>query len=213
MSSTDGDGPNLAGARWIGPDPHGATPLDEEDLAELLPTFVATRADLNLVEFDNIARATPWAFGYARRRGPEAVLEYGFVFTLHRRMFGEVWRWAGTQRRRTTNLGVDPAQIAVLTTQALDDARYWHEHEVFDADERAARLHHRLVAIHPFPNGNGRCTRLLADLYLTSIGAPTFTWGARGGPADPEASRQRYLGALRAADGGSYEQLVEFARS
>src|SRR5690606_31929350 len=99
-------------------------------------------------------------------------------------MFGDVWRWAGTQRRRATNIGVEPGQIPEQLKQALDDARFWHDHDTFVADERAARLHRRVVEVHPFPNGNGRCTRLLADLYLLTIGEPSFTWGSGGGLDD-----------------------------
>jgi len=133
--------------------------------------------------------------------------------TLHRRMFEDVWRWAGTQRRRETNIGVEPAQIPTQTKQALDDASYWHTNDVFDIDERAARIHRRLVAVHPFPNGNGRCTRLVADLYLRAIDRPIFTWGAGGKLDENSDPRQRYLDALHAADGDNHTPLVTFARS
>ena len=162
----------------IGPEPDGATPLDDDDLVGLIPEFVATRGDLNLVESENIAKALPWARARATQTGPHGVLDYGFVFDLHQRMFGDVWRWAGTQRTRSTNIGVDPAQIPEQTKQAIDDARYWHEHATYDVDELAARVHRRLVAVHPFPNGNGRCTRLIADLYLVSRDEARFSWGA-----------------------------------
>lgn len=95
----------------------------------------------------------------------------------------------------------------------LDDARYWHEHTTYPVDELAARLHRRLVAVHPFSNGNGRCTRLIADLYLLSAGEPAFTWGAGGNLDEDGDARQIYLAALRSADGDDYEPLVAFARS
>jgi Fic-DOC domain mobile mystery protein B len=199
--------------RAIGPEPDGATPLDEEDLVDLIPAFVATRADLNLVEFENITKAVPWASLQARRGGPERVLDYSFLFVLHRRMFEDVWRWAGTQRRRVTNIGVEPSQIVVLTKQTLDDAIWWHDNTAFDVDERAVRIHHRLVAVHPFPNGNGRCTRLLADLYLTSIGDPIFTWGTAFRLHGDGDLRRRYLEALHRADGDDFGPLVSFARA
>ncbi len=209
----DEPAPRSFNLRTIGPEPDGATPLEEEDLVDLIPEFVATRGDLNVVEFDNIAKALPWATDQARTGGPERVLDYSFLFTLHRRMFEDVWRWAGTQRRRATNIGVDWSQITILTKQALDDAIWWHDNDTFDADERAVRIHHRLVDVHPFPNGNGRCTRLLADLYLTAIGHPIFTWGA-GGTIDEEGDvRQRYLDALLSADRDGYGRLIGFART
>lgn len=209
----EGPPPKTFNPRTIGPEPDGATPLEEEDLVDLIPEFVATRGDLNVVEFDNITKAMPWALTQARNGGAGLVLEYSFLFALHRRMFEDVWKWAGTSRRRVTNIGVEPSQIVTLTKQTLDDAVWWHENRVFDVDERAARIHRRLVAVHPFPNGNGRCTRLIADLYLTAIGHPIFTWGA-GGRLDEDCDiRRRYLDALHAADGDDYRPLVSFARA
>jgi len=198
--------------RPIGEEPDGATPLDD-DLAGLIPDFIATRGDLNEVEFENIAKAMPWALDQARRRGAERILSYEFVFALHKRMFDDVWRWAGVRRVRPTNIGVDPAQIVTQTKQAIDDAIWWHENDAFEADERAARIHRRLVAVHPFRNGNGRCTRLIADLYLTSIDVPLFTWGAAGEIGAVGDIRRQYLDALRAANGDDYGPLVTFCRS
>jgi len=205
--------PTTFNLRTIGPEPDGATPIAEDDLADLIPDFVATRADLNLVEYENIAKALPWARLYAERGGPKRILDYSFVFELHRRMFEDVWRWAGTARRRVTNIGVEPSQISSQTKHALDDAIWWHEHDTFTIDERSARIHRRLVAVHPFRNGNGRCTRLVADLYLVSIAQPAFTWGAGGRLDEGRDARRLYLDALSSADNDDYEPLVRFARS
>jgi hypothetical protein len=100
--------PPTFNVRTIGPEPAGTTPIEQEDLEGLIPDFVATRADLNQVEFENIVKALPWAQRQARTLGPEGILDYGFMLTLHRRMFGDVWEWAGTQRWRVTNIGVEP---------------------------------------------------------------------------------------------------------
>ncbi len=198
--------------RTIGPEPSGATPIEEEDLEGLIPDFVATRADLDQVEFENIAKALPWAQRQARSLGAEGVLDYGFMLTLHRRMFGDVWTWAGTQRRRVTNIGVEPSSIATQSRLLLDDARFWHTQEVFDPDTLAARVHCRLVSVHPFRNGNGRCTRMMADLYLASIGAEPFTWGGADLVVDG-SGRATYITALiKAADTDEYVDLVRFAR-
>lgn len=207
-------GPSPFSLRTIGPEPEGATPIEEEDLDGLIPAFVATRADLNQVEYENIARALPWALRQARLLGPLRLLEYAFPFALHRRMFGDVWAWAGTQRRRETNIGVTPFQIPAQVKQALDDARFWHERDVFSIDERAARIHYRLVSVHPFPNGNGRCTRLLADLYLRSVGAVPFSWGMGTGRLDQESqARKAYISALEHAGADECASLLAFARS
>lgn len=198
--------------RTIGPEPSGATPLEEEDLEGLIPDFVASRADLNQVEFENIAKALPWAGRQAHSLGVDGILDYGFMLALHRRMFGDVWTWAGTQRRRVTNIGVEPHLIATQSRLTFDDAKYWHTHEAFGPDERAARIHCRLVSVHPFRNGNGRCTRMMADLYLSCIGAEPFSWG--GANLDVDGSgRATYISALiEAASTDEYGNLVRFAR-
>jgi Fic-DOC domain mobile mystery protein B len=197
----------------IGPEPTGATPIEEEDLRGLIPDFVATRADLNRVEFDNISKALTWAIQQASVLGPDRLLENGFLMKLHRQMFGDVWRWAGTNRRRITNIGSLPEVIISETRAALEDMKYWHANGIFKSDERAARLHCRLVTIHPFPNGNGRCTRLIADMYLVSIDEPMFTWGSRSIDVDGDA-RKRYIDALvKARNEDDYEDLLAFARS
>jgi Fic-DOC domain mobile mystery protein B len=197
----------------IGTEPTGATPIEEEDLEGLIPDFVATRADLNRVEFDNISKALTWGIQQARVLGPDGILENDFLMKLHRQMFGDVWRWAGTNRRRITNIGSLPEVIVSEVHAALGDIMYWHANGVFESDERAARLHCRLVTIHPFPNGNGRCTRLIADLYLVTIGEPMFTWGSRSIDVDGDA-RKRYIDALvRARNEDDYRDLLVFARS
>lgn len=199
--------------RTIGPEPSGATPLDPEDLDGLIPDFVATRADLNIVEFENIAKALPWARRRARALGPDGILDYGFMMGLHRRMFADVWTWAGTPRRRETNIGVTPYLIPTQCQLRLDDAKFWHAEGTFEPDDLAARIHCRLVSIHPFVNGNGRCTRLMADLYRSSTGAQPFTWGGTNLAVDG-SGRARYIAALvKAVNTDDYSDLVQFARS
>jgi fido (protein-threonine AMPylation protein) len=95
---------------------------------------------------------------------------------------------------------------------ALDDTKWWHDHGSFTVDERAVRLHVRLVKVHPFPNGNGRCTRLVADLYLVSIGAEPFGWGTRPDLTLAGDARTVYIEALRSADEDDFGPLVRFAR-
>ncbi|MGC2484712.1 MAG: mobile mystery protein B [Acidimicrobiales bacterium] len=197
----------------IGPEPNGATPIEEEDLNGLIPDFVATRADLNRVEYDNISKALPWGIQQARTLGPNGILEYGFLMRLHRQMFEDVWRWAGTKRLRVANIGSSPELIVSEACQALDDMKYWHANATFSHDERAARLHCQLVKIHPFPNGNGRCTRLFADLYLVAIEEPMFSWGSRSIDVDGDA-RKRYIDALvKARNEYDFADLTAFARS
>ncbi len=126
-------------------------------------------------------------------------------------MFGETWRWAGKYRETERNLAAH-FQIRELLVALLGDATYWVHHDTYSADEIAIRFHHRLVAIHPFPNGNGRHARLMADVMAIKMGRPIFSWG-RGEIAARGDARRKYIDALRAADGGEIGLLLTFARS
>lgn len=188
-------------------EPGGATPLEPEERDGLLQTWITYRGELNGAEQTNIAAGTAWA--YRRRRD---ILTEDFTKRLHGKMFGEVWAWAGTFRLTERNIGIDPARIPIELRMALDDARHWVENRTYPPDEIAVRFHHRLVAIHPFPNGNGRTARLMADLLVARFGQEPFTWG-RVALTDLSETRSRYVAALRAADGYDIVPLLEFARS
>jgi Fic-DOC domain mobile mystery protein B len=195
-------------------DPDGATPLTDDERLGLRAAWVATRADLNIAEQDNIADALTRV---RRRRLTVAdVLDDQFVRALHQRMFGGVWSWAGTYRATERNIGVDPARIATAVRDLVADAAYWFAPGVTwtTPDEAACRLHHRLVAIHPFPNGNGRHARAYTDLLLVAAGRPPFSWGG-GDLQRVTPDRGEYLAALRAADRDPDDLagLVTFARS
>jgi Fic-DOC domain mobile mystery protein B len=191
----------------LGEQDDAATPLTEEELAGLIPSYVTLRPELNEVEQANILEAEEWAF--TRERD---VLDEGFLKNLHKRMFGRVWKWAGTLRRSEKNIGVDAYQISVDLRKLLDDCRFWIEHETYESDEIAARFHHRLVLIHPFPNGNGRHARTAADLLLVRLGRPRFTWG-RANLVSAGKNRTTYIAALHAADKHDIAALLAFVRS
>lgn len=188
--------------------PAGATPIDSDEAEALIPTHIATQGQLNEWEQANIFEAEHWAF--SRRRTD--VLTIDFLLELHRRMFANTWRWAGTIRRTDKNMGVPVPRIRLDLRNLLDDAQYWIEHGTYQPDEIAVRLHHRLTQIHAFPNGNGRHARLMADVLLVNLDRQRFSWGAadlyRRGQA-----RQRYLAALREADHTKVGPLLAFARS
>jgi Fic-DOC domain mobile mystery protein B len=188
-----------------------ATPLEAEEREQLLQSWITHRTDLNRAEEANILDGAAWARGRRSRR-PDSMLSAGFVTLLHKRMYGDVWKWAGTWRTTARNIGVDAWCISMDVAALLDDVRYWVEHETYPRDELAVRLHHRLVAIHPFPNGNGRHSRLMADLLVERLGGTPFSWGS-GGLADPGDLRRRYVTALRAADHHDIGPLLAFARS
>jgi Fic-DOC domain mobile mystery protein B len=187
--------------------PPGATPLDADELASLIPGHITTQGELNEWEQFNIVQGESWA-----RRQRKEVLDDAFVRQLHKRMFGETWKWAGEFRKSDKSIGVDWLTIGIELKKLLDDVRYQIEHASYPPDEIAARFHHRLVAIHPFPNGNGRHARLMADLLVERLGRPRFTWGRRN-LVDAGETRQNYIAALRAADAGDIAPLFAFARS
>ena len=189
-------------------EPADATPLEPGEREGLLQNWITYRQDLNEAEQTNITAGTVWARRVRRRD----LLTEEFLRQLHKRLFGNVWAWAGVFRRTERNIGIEPVQIPIELRTAFDDARYWIEHETFPPDEIAIRLHHRLVAIHPFPNGNGRTTRLMGDLVVVRLGRDAFTWG-RQNLTDVSETRTRYIAALRAADNHDIEPLLKFARS
>ena len=187
----------------------GQTPLDEEEKAGLLISTVTTRGELDEFEQLNIERAVQWSL--QRSFKPEVVFTAEFIRQLHKRMFSDVWQWAGNFRKSNKNIGSDHWKISTELKHLLDDARFWHENNTFRPDEIAVRLKHRLVSIHCFPNGNGRHSRLLADILIGRIyKQPVFTWGA--GLPEHRDVRGLYLQAVRAADRGDYGLLMEFVR-
>lgn len=192
-------------------EPDDATPREPHEREGLLQTWITHRSDLNEAEQENIVEGAAWARGRRRLR-LEQMLTEDFMRTLHKRMFGDVWRWAGTFRTTERNIGVQAYRIGMELTSLLGDTRYWIEHETFPPEEIAIRFHHRLVAIHPFPNGNGRHARLAADLLIQRLGGEPFSWGG-GSLADVGQQRARYVAALRAADNHDIGPLLEFARN
>lgn len=189
--------------------PEGATPLDPDEAHGLLLSHITTRAELDRWEQENITEAEVWAF----RRTPRDILTDGFMKRLHKRMFGNVWRWAGEYRATGKNIGVPAWQIAAELRTLCADTAVWLEHCSYPPDEIAVRFHHRLTAIHPFPNGNGRHARLMTDILLVHLlKQPRFTWGS-GNLVNASECRQQYINALRAADRHDYVALLEFIRS
>jgi Fic-DOC domain mobile mystery protein B len=186
-------------------EPPGATPLDPDEIQGLLPSHVTLQSQLNDFEQANIGQAREWA--YTRRRGDP--LDRKFICTVHRRMFDETWRWAGEFRRSDKNIGAPWTDLPVRLYQLTEDVRAQIEHHAYPPAEIAARYHHRLVAIHLFPNGNGRHARFMADLLLKDLTDAVFAWG-QGTFGAAGAVRTAYIQALRDADRGNYTSLLTF---
>jgi Fic-DOC domain mobile mystery protein B len=189
----------------------GNTELTPEEKLELIPSL-STRAELNEFERSNIHSARIWAMR-SRTLVRTDLLTDAFSRELHKRMFNQVWRWSGRYRTSEKNLGWEVARITEGVRNAFDDARAWVEFSTFPIDEAAVRLHHRLVLIHPWSNGNGRHSRLMADVMMAAQERPPLTWGSGGNLADIGELRKHYIAAIKQADGGDFAPLVKFAVS
>lgn len=188
-------------------EPEHATSLTPEEMRDLIPAYIAYRSELNEAEQENIAGALAWALG--RKRD---LMSEKFIRDLHRRMLGDVWKWAGKFRSSERNLGIPFYEIPVAVRHLLDDTKTWIEFDTYAPDEIAVRFHHRMVQIHPFANGNGRHSRLMADLLIVRLGREQFSWG-RQGLRKAGAMRKRYIAALQTADNHDIRPLLAFARS
>lgn len=184
-----------------------STPLTPEEREGLKPRWVTLRSELNELETRNISEAEAWLVSAKLKD----ILNDTFLMKLHKKMFGQVWKWAGEYRTTERNIGVAPYQIPVKLKALFDDVKFWVANDIFPHTEIAVRLHHRLVLIHPFPNGNGRVSRLMADLLMLQMGEERLYWGD-GNLVDITDLRKHYIDALHAADDGDYTALLEFIR-
>jgi Fic-DOC domain mobile mystery protein B len=187
--------------------PEGTTPLDPNELGGLKHRHITTREELNELEQANIESGLQWL---VRQR--EDVLSDEFAVRLHKRLFGDVWDWAGTFRKTGKNIGIDPIHIRVELRMLTGNARYWADHDTYPPFEAAIRFHHRLVQIHPFPNGNGRHARIMADAVLKHVyGVKPIDWAGGHDLQKMNERRAAYIAALKAADNGDFAPLLAFA--
>jgi len=189
-------------------EPDGATPITAEEREGLKQHAIATRHELNLAEQANILKSRRWAMSQHKKN----LLTTRFTCQLHHRMFADVWNWAGSYRTTARNIGIEAYRIPIDLPQKLDDTQYQIQHQVYSNDEIAVRLHHQLVYVHPFPNGNGRHARFFADLIAIQLGNPPFSWGQET-LTDTSQTRSQYIETLRCADQHDIQPLLTFARS
>lgn len=187
--------------------PEGATPLEPDEMEDLLFPHVTTRGELDALEQANIDEGLQWL---KKQKNPDVFTE-AFTRDLHQRLFGKVWKWAGQFRKTEKNIGVDPIQIAIQLRQLLDDTQFWIDNASYPPKELGARFHHKLVYIHPFPNGNGRHSRIMADVVLTKLmQTSAIDWAGGYQLEKMNERRQQYILALRKADGHDFSNLLEF---
>jgi len=191
--------------------PEGATPLNPDEINGLLLTHITEKSELDRWEQENIIEALAWL----EKQKTKDILNELFMKQLHKRMFGNVWEWAGSLRKAEKNLGVHWYLIPTELQKLCDNVEYWIENKTFSEDEIAVRFHHLLVSIHLFPNGNGRHARIMADTLLELyLQKSRFTWGSNANLTEPGEVRDRYIQSLREADNHKgYKHLLDFARS
>lgn len=190
---------------------YGQTPLSEEEKEGLLIKTISTRAELDEQEQLNIEESKVWLL--KTKLNIDKIITEEFIKELHTKMFENVWRWAGSFRRSNKNIGVDKLEIPFQLRQLIGSTKYWIENKTFSEDEITIRFSHRLVQIHLFPNGNGRHSRLIADVMISKgFGKNEFTWGSTN-LTTAGIVRSTYLTALRNADNGDLKDLIQFARS
>lgn len=189
----------------------GQTPLSEEEKEGLLIPTITTQKELNEFEQKNIEDALQWIL--SNKFKLETILTEKFILNIHKRMFSDVWAWAGKFRKSNKNLGDEWCKVPIELRKLIDDTKYWIANKVYSEDEIAIRFKHRLVSIHCFANGNGRHSRLMADILVENVfNQNAFNWGSENLSADGE-NRKLYLTAIKAADKNDYKQLLNFARS
>lgn len=186
----------------------GATPISPDAKKDLIPDL-HTQEELNMWEAANIANAQKL---WRRRSQRQFILNIKTLLRLHKSMFDVTWRWAGKFRSTELTLGIDWRQVQVATHDLCANVEWQIENEVYPADELAIRFHHRLVFIHPFQNGNGRHSRLATDLLLERMKCKRFSWRSTSLIAQSRV-RDEYIAALKEADNGHFELLLQFARS
>ena len=189
----------------------GQTPLEEEEKEGLRIQTITTQGELDEFEQLNIEKAVEWTI-HANLK-PEKILTEKFVKDLHKRLYGDVWKWAGEFRRTEKNIGIPWIQIGVVLKNLLDDSKYWIENKTYSPEEIAVRFKHRIVSIHCFPNGNGRHSRMMADIIMESIfEKEIFTWH-QSNMVRADEIRKEYINSLKEADNGNINPLIEFAKN
>jgi Fic-DOC domain mobile mystery protein B len=189
----------------------GQTPLDEEEKEGLKIKSITTQRELDEFEQLNIEKAVEWTIHTSLTS--EKILTEKFIKDLHKKMYGDVWKWAGEFRKTNKNIGINWPLIGLELKNLLDDTNYWIEHKTYSPEEIAIRFKHRMVAIHCFPNGNGRHSRLMADVMIEAIfGKEIFSWHTSN-MVKADETRKKYISALKEADNGNISPLLTFAQN
>lgn len=190
--------------------PYGSTPYDDDISGlklEIKIGQVLTRNAVFMAEAENIRKAIMKYLTDIPTKD-EAPFDLSWMLELHKEMFYDVWEWAGTVRKTELSLGVDKNQIFVQLRCLCDDIKYWENNKTFDIYEIAARIHYNAVRIHPFPNGNGRWSRMLSNIYLVQNGLNPVKW-QENELAKDNPIRTYYIDCIKKADKGDFSDFIE----
>ncbi|WAC41159.1 mobile mystery protein B [Pedobacter sp. SL55] len=190
---------------------YGQTELEQEEVEDLKISSISTKFELDEFEQQNIEEAMLWIMN--KKWKVEKIFSEAFIKEVHARMYSNVWKWAGKFRKTEKNIGVAHYKISLDLKHLLDDAIFWIKQQSYPADEIAIRFKHRLVSIHCFANGNGRHSRIMADIIVEKLfGLKPFTWGKNSTENNAE-TRDTYIKAVKTADNYDIAPLIKFARS
>jgi len=181
----------------------GETPID--DLSFLKVEGITTRNELSVHEAENIRKATVYFLAEKPNR-KSASFSYDWMLNVHERMFCDVWEWAGQVRQQNLSIGMEPHLIGQALGGLVLDIEAWEIRPEL-LIEQSARIHHRAVQIHPFENGNGRWSRMLANIWLRLHGSPIIAWPESDVGSSESPIRQEYLKAIKQADQGNRSEL------
>ncbi len=189
-------------------DRDGSTPLDHDQILGIRFSHLTTMGELDELEDLNIQKGLEWL---NRQKDPN-YLTTEFICKLHEKLFGDVWKWAGKFRTAEVNISKYRSyDVGPQLKNFFEDAKLWIQLGKMSWDEISAEMHHRLVTIHPFPNGNGRTTRIYTEYVQKRNNQPVTSWMASLGK-NPQLRRDHYIKALRNADKGDFDLLIEFMR-
>lgn len=189
-------------------DRDGSTPLDPDQIKGIRFSHLTNMGELDEVEDLNIQKGLEWLY----HQKTDDYLSMQFLCKLHEKLFGDVWKWAGKFRTVEVNISkIRSYDVGPQLINFFEDAKLWIEGGRMGWDEIAAEMHHRLVCIHPFPNGNGRTTRIFTEYVQRRNNQLITTWKASLSH-DPKERRKAYIKALQKADKGDFEMLIEFMK-
>ena len=191
--------------------PLGATPYTDDISGlklEVVEGKILTRDIVFDAEAENIRKTIMKYFSDIPDKEIAPFDNY-WIIDLHKEMLGDVWEWAGTTRKTELSIGIEAFQIATSLKNLSEDLLVWRKFNTYEPYEIAARLHHRAVNIHPFLNGNGRWSRMLANIFLAQEGLEPVKWQENELAKDNE-HRAEYIAAIQKADSGDFTDFITF---